>query len=123
MRRGRQPLGQTNDVFEPGLLGGHRESDRALNHVRIVRRTIVGAPDTLQRVGDSLGIAHVGDGDLGALRLQPRAAVILPPYHGADRIAGAQQLRGDNGACFPGGASDEDLGQGHGEGSFYWSQS
>ena len=57
MRRARQPLSEAHDVFEPGFLGGDGERDRALNHVGIKRRTIVGALNVLQRVGDALDIA------------------------------------------------------------------
>src|SRR5467141_3785115 len=59
MRGARQPLAQTNDLFEPRFLRGNHEGDRALNHVGIVRRTIIGALDALQCVGHALDIAHV----------------------------------------------------------------
>ncbi len=69
---------KSDNVFEPGFLRCDRESDRALNHVRIERRTIIGALDVLQRVGNSLDIAHIGDGDLGPVRLQLRSCGHLP---------------------------------------------
>src|SRR5262249_48237427 len=77
MRRARQPLGQADDMFEPGFPSGDREGDRALNHVRIERRTIIGTLDVLQRLSHALGIAHVGNCDLGPLRLYSRAVAPL----------------------------------------------
>jgi hypothetical protein len=77
-------------MFESGFLGGDCEGDRALNHVRIERRTIIGSLDVFQRVGDPLDIAHVGDCELGAIRLEPRAAGVLSVHQGADGITGFQ---------------------------------
>ncbi len=108
MRGARQPLGEAHDVFEPGFLGGDGERDRALNRVGIERRTIVGALDVLQRVGDALDITHVGDSDLSALRLQPPAAAIFSMHHSAHGIAGLQQFSNDGAACLPGRAGHED---------------
>jgi len=59
-----------------------------LDHVRVVRRTKIGPLDVLERVGQALNIAHVGDRNLGPLRLQPRTAAIFPVHHGSDGIAG-----------------------------------
>jgi hypothetical protein len=64
-----QPLGHADDVFKPRFLGGDRKGNCALNHVRIERRTIIGALHVLQRVGDALNIAHVGDCNFGPLSL------------------------------------------------------
>jgi hypothetical protein len=69
MRRTCQPLSQAYDVFEPPFLGSDRESHRALNHVRIDRRTIVGSLNIPQSVRNALNVAHVGDCDLSAARL------------------------------------------------------
>ena len=90
MRRARQPLGQADDVFEPGFLRCDRKGDRALNRVRIERRTKIGTLDVLQRAGHSLDIAHIGDRNLGPQRPQSSAAAIFPVHQGADRIIGFQ---------------------------------
>jgi hypothetical protein len=91
--------------FEPGFLAGDGEGHRALNHVRIVRRTKIGTLDVLQRVGHTLHIAYVGDRNLGPLRLQVRAAAIFSVHQRADRVAGLQQFSNDNAARFSGCAS------------------
>ena len=113
MRRTRQPLGQADDVFEPRFRGCDREGDRSLDHVRIVRRTIIGAVNVLQRIGDALDVAHIGDRDFGPLRLQPRAAAIFSVHHGADGIAGFQQFGNDNAARFPGRSGHDNSWLGH----------
>src|SRR5258708_31552579 len=108
MRGARQPLGHADDLFEAGFLRSNCKSDRSLNHVRIEWRTIIGALDVPQGVEDALSIAHVGDNDLGPLRLQPRAAAILPVHHRADGIAGLQQFGNNDAACLPGRAGHND---------------
>ncbi len=108
MRGARQPLGEANNVFEPGFLGGDGKGDRALNHVGLERRTIVGALNVCQRVGDALDITHVGDRDLSPLRLQPRTAAIFSMHHGAHGITGLQQFSNDHTAGLPGRAGHEE---------------
>src|SRR5215831_9628248 len=108
MRRARQPLSQADDVFEPGFPGGDRKGDRALNHVGIERRTKIGTLDVLQRVGHSLDITHVGDRNLGPLRLQVRAAAIFLVYQCPDGIAGFQQFDNDDATSFPARAGYDD---------------
>jgi len=108
MRRTHQPLGQADNVFEARFLRSDRECNRALNHVRFVRRTKIGALDVPQRVGDALDIAYVGDRNLGPLRLQPRAAAIFPVHQGADAIAGLQSFGSHDVAGLSGRAGDND---------------
>ena len=43
-----------------------------------------------ERVGHAFDIAHVGDRDLGTVRLEPRATCVFAVHHGADGIAGLQ---------------------------------
>src|SRR5579864_1718422 len=107
MRRARQPLGQADNMFEAGFLSGHRKGDRALDHVRIERWTKIGTLDVLQRLSHALDIAHVGDGELGPLRLQPCTPVIFPAHQGADGIATFQQLANDDATCLSGCASHD----------------
>lgn len=87
MRGAREPLRQTHNVFEPGLPGGDGERNRALNHVGVEGRAVVGALHVLERLGNVVDIAHVGDRDLGALRPQLCAASILSAHHRAHAIA------------------------------------
>lgn len=78
--KARKPLGQANDMFEAGFLSGHRKGDRALDHVRIERRTKIGTLHVLQRPSHALNIAHVGNRQLRPLRLQVAAAAIFFVY-------------------------------------------
>src|ERR1700731_4340679 len=87
MRGARQPLGQSHDVFEPGLLRGNREANRSLNRVRINGRTIVCALNVNQSVDYALDIAHLGGNNLGPLRFEARAATVFPVHYGTNEVA------------------------------------
>ncbi len=87
MRGARQPLRQAHNVLESGLPGGDRERNRALNHVGVEGRAVVGALHVLERLGDVVDVTHVSDRDLGALGFQSHGASIVSVHHGAHGIA------------------------------------
>lgn len=86
------------DVFELGFFSGSRERHRPLNHLRIKRRAIEGAPNVLECVSDALNIAHIGNRYFSSLGPKVRTAPIFSVHHSANRITGFQQLSSDDAA-------------------------
>jgi hypothetical protein len=80
-------LAQTDDVFEPRF----RSCDRALDHVRVVRWTIIGALNALQRIGDALDV--VISATAMSAPSTARCGHLLSVHHGADGISRLSAVR------------------------------
>jgi hypothetical protein len=77
MRWTRQPLAQADNVLQSSFLRSDRESDRALNHVWIERRAVIGALNISERIGQAFDISDARDRNLSALRFQSRCGHLL----------------------------------------------
>jgi hypothetical protein len=80
-------LAQTDDVFEPRFRSCDREGDRALNHVRIVRWTIIGALNVLQRIGDALDVVISATAMSAPSTARCGASSLGAPWRGRDKPA------------------------------------
>ncbi len=95
-------------------LRGDREGRRALDHVGVEGRAIIGAPRPLHGVQQLVGVEEVGDDGLHAQAFEPLAPGVSRPHDGPDGPALLAKLGGDGASGLAGGARDEDGRSSHG---------
>jgi len=102
MRGARQPLCQADDLFEAGFLRSNCTSNRPTESCtdRVAdNNRRAGRPSACRRCAQHRSCRRQRSST--PLRLQPRAAAVLPAHHRADGIAGLQQFGNNDDAVFP----------------------
>ena len=110
MARARQPLAERDHRLQPRLSRRDRERRRALDHVRVPWRAVIGAGYAAHRLEQSSWIEYVRHDRLGACRAQPRGPRVVYVHGGAHRAAELQQSRDDRRAGLAGGAGHKGSG-------------